>query len=243
MATKQPGPRDSRNPNLDLLPQKFATRPGPGLMESIYKLCEGPVLPGIYLTKSQRWVIGPYKVFVRKDGVARKLRIDEKLLAKLPGARFGRRKDEALPTGPPTAGGFREKIEGKAPKEVSLPAGLPAERGEIDPRITTQYEEAKEFFANRTLEAHHIVEKAILGYLGVNKGVLDDSCAPCVLIVAELHQRLFTPDVGEWRGTIVSKMERQKRIEELKENYEKLYSGELLKPLQEIALLILNSIT
>ena len=227
----------------DMLPPSSVLAAGPGLLESIQELCSGPVVPKIYLTKEQHWVIGPYHEFIDENGVARKLRIDEDLLEKFSGARFGRRAGETLPTGDPTSGGFREKIEGKAPKQVLLPADVQKKQGvEFDRRITTHYDEAREFFAKRTLEAHHIVEKAILGYLGVNKGALADHCAPCVLIVAELHKRLFTPDVAKWRGTIASKMERQEKIKELKVKYEMLYSGDLLAPLREIALLILNSI-
>jgi hypothetical protein len=50
-----------------------------------------------------------------------------------------------------------------------------------------EYAQFKEFYSKKTLEAHHIVEKSILGKLELNDGEVDDAVAPCVLVVAELH--------------------------------------------------------
>jgi hypothetical protein len=84
-------------------------------------------------------------------------------------------------------------------------------------RESDEFPGLKEFWAGKTLEAHHIVEKGIFKVLKLNtKGSpLDDEYAPCVLAFAELHRRLFTPYFARGGGPDADEPAIRKQFKEI----------------------------
>lgn len=155
--------------------------------------------PLLYATKGTdfRWVIGPYCLLTE---VAQSLRWDERQKscrdADLEEAladfdvRYGARVGDVAPQRSPLK--KRKADLMKKPEKVG-----PDQRRESD-----LFPKLKEFWAGKTLEAHHIVEKGIFKVLKLNtKGSpLDNEYAPCVLAFAEVHRRLFTPYFARGSG-------------------------------------------
>lgn len=197
--------------------------------------------PGLYLTapdvtpQAGRWLIGPYNALAR---LAPQLRTDEQkrdFLADLH-VRFGERATDMPPSGSrrPRIGekGLPVLSDHLAERRTNVTAGAPAARE------TDMYENAAKFWATQTLQAHHIVEKSILTALTVNSGDLADSVAPCVLLVAEFHQRLFTSEMAGARGQFQPTMTGAQAYLELKKIYDSLYARPVLAELRVIADLI-----
>ena len=197
-----------------------------------------------YVAEPNHWVIGPYDSLTH---LTQDLRSDTPLRRKFArcGARIGRREGDVPPVGEKTVTSFRSAIEGKDPKvsNIELARQFAGQRhgagaNPFVPRFTDQFDEVAEFYADKTLEAHHIVEKSILGTLKVNIGELANERAPCVLIVAELHQRLFTREVASARSLFAPTMTGELAWERLKGIYDVLYLEPIMSELRAIAAII-----
>jgi hypothetical protein len=190
--------------------------------------------------ENRYWVIGPY------DGLtalARDLRVDATARASFHNACFGRRHTDLPPTGAQPSGGFRKPMETATPHAVN-----PALIGQrlVDPNPTPRrsdlYDVFADFYSKKTLEAHHIVEKSILGDLGRNKGDLKNDIAPCVLVMAELHQQIYTPEVAQFRASFTPGMSSVAQATLLTTIYTNLYASPQMAPLLEIAKIIIGQV-
>lgn len=227
-----------------------------------------PVLHEVYLTKqavtffvdgepvTRHWVVGPYH---RLTKLAQELRVDKAVQHALRGACFGRRYTDLPPAGSRPSGGYRGPIEDerkrveKARKEgraavnrLLTPVDEAVFKQRVDnpnttPRISDEYKVVHQYYAKATLEAHHIVEKSILAELKCNEGDLKDKDAPCVLAFAELHKRLFTPEVGHERNRFTG-MSSSQGARLLRPIYRALYSSPQMADLLKIAEIIIDHV-
>jgi hypothetical protein len=188
----------------------------------------------------RHWVIGPYEGLQK---LARDLRVDETAQASFNQACFGRRHTDVPPTGPQPSGGFRKAMGSAVPHAVD-PTLI--NMRQVDPNSTPRrsdlYDVFDDFYARKTLEAHHIVEKSILGDLGRNKGDLRDDIAPCVLVVAELHQQIYTPQVSKFRASFSRGMSSQAQALLLTTIYKDLYASTQMADLLAIANIIIGQV-
>ena len=201
--------------------------------------------PTVFITPSgpeqRHWVIGPYQ---RLTALARELRVDASLRTAFRGACFGRRHTDLPPTGPQPSGGFRKAIASATPNPAD--AALIAMRQGVGtnqpPRRSDQFDVFADFYSKKTLEAHHIVEKSILEALGRNRGDLNNDIAPCVLVVAEPHQQMFTPNVGRLRESFSTHMPPADQADRLESIYRELYASNQMADLLKIARIIIGQI-
>lgn len=195
--------------------------------------------------KSLRWVVGTYDAL---RGLAPKLRDDSTLWQPFANhhARVGRRHDDAHPTKPRVHTRFRALLA--TTPAIPDSAAEMAERARRtgpnsgERRITDVHVPAALYFADGTLEAHHIVEKSILGELGLNNGDLDNAEAPCVLVSPELHRRFFTPVVSPARSKFSKGMAPALRTTELDAVYNALYSHAAFGDLKKIVGIIRDAL-
>jgi hypothetical protein len=194
------------------------------------------------------WLIGPYRVLTQ---LALDLRTDEDMQEAFDECCFGRRFGDLPPQGEGRPKrGFRKTMDRTKPSPVD-PAEIAKRRGrnpDQTPRRGDQYKIFRDFYSRKTLEAHHIVEKSMLGAIGRNNGDLDDAEAPCVLVVAELHQQLYTSAVAPYRaafaahknGTQPMKPDEQAAL--LMSIYKELYVPPHMKDLKAIADIIIRQV-
>jgi len=220
---------------------------GSGVLATIIAQCCDPKPIGgyrAYLSRGQKWVIGTYSELRR---LTLAWRTDDQLRTSLfnLGARIGRRETDVAPQGDREVKSFKAKVKGKNPevpsetlyqKFASQRTGHQPDR--FKPRVTDQYEAAKDYFLDQTLEAHHIVEKSILGVLGMNTGELENKIAPCVLVVAELHRRLFTAEVAGSRRLFAGLSTTVQATRELDRIYGDLYKDPVMEDLRKISTII-----
>ena len=158
--------------------------------------CRPAPQSGVHITR-HGWILGPYSDLKE---LTDHLRADAELRGRFSavgGVRVGRRQSDLIPDPQRGPRSFREAIAGKSPKPVTPPlAASIAKRhdGSNSQRFNEQFDEVQAFYAGKTLEAHHLVEKSILGRLRVNFGDLADAVAPCILVAAELHQQFFSKE-------------------------------------------------
>ena len=183
----------------------------------------------MFFTLQKNWIIGPYNELTGGAGLARRLRTEDALRDRLAvrEATIGRRSNERLPVGERTTYGFRRQIVGLLPRQVEV---LPGQTQ----RITQLFEQADEFYGDATLEAHHVVEKSILGSLKLNQNELANSVAPCILIVRGLHE-FFTKELVQLREQVASASSQEDGLNLMRHRYSELYSGEVLAPMRAIA--------
>jgi hypothetical protein len=188
----------------------------------------------------RHWVIGPY-VGLKK--LAQDLRADPTAQASFSEACFGRRLTDQPPAGPQPSGGFRKAMATALPNPVNLGAiAMRSDPSDRTPRRSDQYDVFRNFYAQKTLEAHHIVEKSILGDLGRNKGDLSNDIAPCVLVMAELHQQIYTAEVSKFRGFFHSGMTSEQQAATLTTIYTDLYAPGQMADLLKIARIIIDQV-
>jgi hypothetical protein len=213
--------------------------------------------------QDRHWVVGPYLELKR---LATDMRaVEEVQQQDFSLACFGRRNTDLPPTGSQPDGGFRKIVEQALTKrweemENNRKAGLPVDvwintwihKRKINPNTNErrsdleEYAKFKEFYSKKTLEAHHIVEKSILGKLELNDGELANAVAPCVLVVAELHQQMYTREVSKKRDLFYPGMSSEKQTKTLTEIYEGtkvekgLYDTYHMGDLLEIAKIIIK---
>jgi hypothetical protein len=233
--------------------------------DKILKFCDEAELwvPQFFLTNpvesddGQRWcwVIGQYRDLKM---IARLLRTDKKLRdafsardsrfeyeEELGNLLFGLRETDR-----PRAGKSRRSIGplGKPRSTVAELKNRYAKKREsstsqaFEARTTDIHPEHKLFWESRTFEAHHIVEDNILETLKVNTDELARRVAPCVLLVAEMHQRLLTTEMASKRGDFSSKMSADQAFDKLTEIYDDLYANPLMIQLKAIANVIIEEV-
>lgn len=223
----------------------------PTIWNKIGQFCDEVSLwvPPFFLTKpdceARRWVIGRY---CDLEEIAHVLRTDEELRQAFSelSARFGERETDLPPTGKRVTrigplGDPRftvaELKRRHARKRLQPGASQP-----FAARITDLHPEHQRYWKSRTLEAHHIVEKSMLGALGVNTGELQDNVAPCVLAVAEMHQRRYTAKMASERGNFSSRMTASTASNLLTKIYDDLYGAPTMIQLNEIAKIIIEEV-
>jgi hypothetical protein len=180
--------------------------------------------PALYATSGEkfRWLIGPYCLLKK---VAKNLRWNERQKSCQDAAleealadfevRYGARVTDVAPD--------RSPLKKRKADVMTNPEKVrPDQRRESD-----MFPKLKQFWAGKTLEAHHIVEKGIFKVLKLNTAgsPLDDRYAPCVLAFAELHRRLFTPYFARGTGPEADEpaiREQFKDIGTAEEAYDKL---------------------
>lgn len=187
------------------------------------------------------WVIGPYE---KLKELARAFRVDATARASFDDGCFGRRHTDLPPTGEQPAGGFRKKMVVAVPRPVN-PALIAMRQGANPPQMprrSDQFNVFADFYAKKTLEAHHIIEKSILGDLKRNKGDLRDDVAPCVLVAAELHQQIYTPEVSRFRASFTPGMSSMAQADLLTKIYKDLYASPQMADLLAIANVIIDQV-
>lgn len=199
-----------------------------------------------YVTHDFGWIIGPYNELC---DLAHEIAPGGKTWTKFKGhgARLGRRGDDIPPFVVGHVPGFRKKIKGKdpliVPQKVRNQREDPAQRT-TGTRQDDQFPEAADYFEKKGLEAHHIVEKSILGKLGLNSDIAKndfaDVRAPCVLVMAQLHRRKFTPGVGSARDDYSSGMKGSAAKKKLTTLFGGLYDG--MNELDAIAKVIIAEV-
>jgi hypothetical protein len=130
------------------------------------------------------------------------------------------------------------------PKSRNLIANITGPDGELlkpdkkDRRFVKAYAAANNFYDNKTLEVHHIVEDNIIQKIVeamINKELDEESSrrlhsqAPAVLVSAELHQRYFSKRLEDFRkqDSFTKK--------QLRDTYNKLYILPKMGDLKKIA--------
>jgi hypothetical protein len=96
------------------------------------------------------------------------------------------------------------------------------------------------YYLDRTLESHHIVERSILRDLEVDHGDLAPNRTPCVLVVRELHQRLFTSEIASLRQELARRP--NDPADGLRAVYERLYAPTEFVALKREAMEIINEV-
>ena len=223
----------------------------PTIWDKIGQFCDEVSLwvPPFFLTKpdreTRRWVIGR---FCDLKGIAPVLRTDEELREAFSelSTRFGQRETDL-----PRAG---ERVTRIGPlgdprftvaelkRRHARKRRLPGTLQPFAARITDIHPEHERFWESRTLEVHHIVEKSMLGALGVNTGQLENNVAPCVLAVAEMHQRLYTAEMASKRGDFSRQMSASAASNLLTKMYDYLYAEPVMIQLNAIAKIIIGEV-
>jgi hypothetical protein len=223
----------------------------PTIWDKIGQSCDEVSLwvPPFFLTKpdreARRWVIGR---FCDLKGIAPVLRTDEELREAFSelSARFGQRETDLPPAGERVTrigplGDPRFTIA-ELKRRYARKRRQPGASQPFAARVTDIHPEHKRFWESRTLEVHHIVEKSMLGALGVNAGDLENNVAPCVLAVAEMHQRLYTPEMASERGSFSRQMSASAASNLLTKIYDGLYAGPVMTQLNAIAKIIIEEV-
>lgn len=162
----------------------------------------GEVLVTRDVGQARHWLIGPHP---RLTALARQLRHDAPLCHTLRkrGVQFGFRVSGEHPTDvPPLSRKWLRSYGTMEPRTVvdhtnvrQHPGLPPARAGEPAPtaRYADEFKNVEAFWAARTPEAHHLVEFGNLEAAGLSSeggvGDLDYKQLPCVLLMAEFHQR------------------------------------------------------
>lgn len=126
------------------------------------------------------WVVGRHRVLTF---IAGDLRVNRELCERFVELRV--RLGDRTTDNPPTKPFFKSIPES--------PLRFPSVPGQPFNRQRDHYSGADEFWSRMTLHSHHLVEANIVKKLGKDTGDLVRGEAPCVLLVAELHQRVFSP--------------------------------------------------
>jgi hypothetical protein len=121
---------------------------------------------------------------------------------------------------------------------VSAKPGQPAPAN----RRSDREENVRSFWATQTPQSHHIVEFNHLRDLGVSKedglGALDHGQLPCVLLMAEFHQRYLSSILKQTHGWSVAQLQSG-----LAQTYSSLYQagGVPFRPLWDVSRIILRA--
>lgn len=134
------------------------------------------------------WLIGPYNALNR---LATRLREEQALREEIADlkVRFGSRDSDV----PPRQVALKSMPNTPVrPAKDHRPERSQSQAGESPNRETDRNAGAERYWSRMRLQAHHIVEDNIVEKLEADEGDLQRNNAPCVLLSAELHQRLFS---------------------------------------------------
>ena len=194
-------------------------------MESIYQniqnMCIASTLYGkqIFITIPNGWLVGSYN---NLKEVAVQLRVKPELFFKMVEdyrtcVRFGSRNTDEFSSRSILKGGFRKKNQGKqsglSETQAKTLLSMRKRNRNKNVRITDEYAIVQEWFHRRTLEAHHIIEDSIIKKLDIENKELNRGDAPCVLVVAELHRRRFTPEGQKVRDKVTKSTSKKDLME------------------------------
>ncbi len=219
------------------------------IYKSIQQNCKTGVVDGkqVYTSANQHWLIGAYRDL---SLIAPKLRAQPDLLGtlRIPTGkiRFGLRMNDTFST-LSRIRSFRRHIEGRSPDELPeylirafMDKRTGGHNGQV--RLTDLYKIAHDWYEKATPEVHHIVEKDLLHKLSLDHGELAPDKAPCVMVVAELHRRLFTPEGSKHRQNIIAASTQDEALKKLKECNTALYTAPAMSDIAEIGSLIINEL-
>jgi hypothetical protein len=184
------------------------------------------------------WLIGKYRDL---RSVAKQLRTNKKLCDELwdNGVRFGFRTSGKNPTDVPPLGRKRQKAYGDM-KQRAVTADFSKKRGipvlqPVRPapspshRISDEFSNVDTYWETQTPQAHHIVEFDNLESLGLSTrgtGDLDYYGLPCVLLMAEFHQRYISSVLKHlhgFNGKTLSPEKKTAALKNLEGAYKALY--------------------
>lgn len=212
------------------------------------KYGEQILLPAVGLPsegKETHWLVGSYSA---QTGLTRQLRSNPDAQAWVEGLhlRFGFRETDVPPTGtrqerfgatvvgdnPQTD--FSSRRGSSSPPPVKAGPAAIHRQGDVRKNVLT-------YWQSQTPQSHHIVEFNHLRDIGAStygSGPLDHDQLPCVLLMAEFHQRYISSVLRLDRGLPASKLR-----EKLPETYRSIYCDRsaALKPLWGVARAILEA--
>jgi hypothetical protein len=157
------------------------------------------------------WLVGPYSNLKR---LARQMRSDAalcELLSKRK-VRFGFRETDQPPTGLKWQRAYgemepRASADHTAERKKTILSPVLPNQPQPTARFSDEFANVERYWAAQTPQAHHIVEFNNLRELGLSSeegtGDLDYKQLPCVLLMAEFHQRYvssYLKSTHEWDG-------------------------------------------
>ena len=172
--------------------------------------------------REHRWVIGSYKVLSK---LSVQLREDVGLAERVrrAGVRFGEReasdkKEERFYDGTPHTAPLAK---------MAIVQDHSPDPGNQGRRRSDRNEGFREYWARMRLQAHHIVEDNLVKKLELDGGEFAHACAPCVLLSAELHQRLFSAGMSNLglREEFHSEMDTDTAMRQLNDYKDWLYDS------------------
>jgi hypothetical protein len=124
------------------------------------------------------------------------------------------------------------------------PLSTPVKPGPLEPsnRRSDRQENVRLFWATQTPQSHHVVEFNHLRDLGVSKedgaGPMDHGQLPCVLLMAEFHQRYLSSILKQTHGWNATRLR-----SDLAQTYRSLYEagGVPFQPLWDVSRIILRA--
>jgi hypothetical protein len=225
----------------------------PGIWDLInhHGICVPAALPKPYcsllVTQAgdgrMKWLIGDHPTLAR---LANQLRSDESLCDQLIARNiyFGFRKTDTPPVGLKRQPSYGRLILNKIldGNKRRVHAKLPPLRDDDNTgtaRISDKFLTVKNYWRTQSPQAHHIVEFNNLATIGVSRRTgkrdLDYDGLPCVLLMAEFHQRFVSSHLKEthiWTGS------QSQLLKNLKLLYAKIYRNSWNKPLWHISQII-----
>jgi hypothetical protein len=175
------------------------------------------------------WLVGPHPAL---SDFATKLRTDPSLSAVLEARdiRLGFRRSDRPPLGATRQESYGAKVvravaDHTAERTTALLPRVRPDRPEPTWRISDRLENVLDYWSTQTPQAHHIVEFNNLEKVGVSheKGSddLDYKGLPCVLLMAEFHQRYISSHLKPTHGW---PQRRSDLLARLRPVYESIYT-------------------
>lgn len=177
---------------------------------------------------SQHWLIGPHPILNR---LAKQLRSDQVLceLLRERGVCFGFRVTDVPPLARNRQKSYGDRVTRATTdhsKQRRETKHQPVYSAVLAPtaRVTDEFACVETYWATQTPQAHHIVEFNNLEAVGVScvggAGDLDYDRLPCVLLIAEFHQRYVSSvlkSMHKWQGRS------RQLLKQLRPCYETIY--------------------
>jgi len=178
-------------------------------------------------TESRNWVVGTYPVLCE---LSRELRINHELCQSLfeKGIQYGFRETDKPPTGlirQKEYGTLEAQPAGNFSKSRKIETHTPIAKKKVCGfRISDQYTNIMSYWKTQSPQAHHIVEFNNLEAVGVStrtgSGDLDYHQLPCVLLMAEFHQKYVS---SKLKDTHTWDEQRAELIKKLRVRYDQIY--------------------
>ena len=193
------------------------------------------------------WLIGRYFELTKLATDLRSDKNDQREFTGKNKVRLGLRKDDVAPLYAKRQISFGNIQQGKNAgvdftQERFSFTSRPVKEGNFSiNRRTDRERNVHNFWATQTPQSHHIVEFNHLRNLGVSKlagtNDLDHSQLPCVLFVAEFHQRYISSILKQTHG--LSQTDLRTKLEGIYKSLY-LYKSPLFEPLWEVSKIILQ---